>query len=41
MRVRIISLLVLLAVVILGCGPKEEMPRLIPMEDFFRNPEMV
>lgn len=39
MRIRIISLLVALSILILGCAPKEEMPRLIPMEDFFRNPE--
>ena len=39
MRVRITSLCVLLTVLISGCAPKEEMPRLIPMKDFFRNPE--
>ena len=22
-----------------ACAPKEEMPRIIPMEDFFKNPE--
>lgn len=39
MRTRIISLLVVLSIFVFGCAPKEEMPRLIPMEDFFRNPE--
>jgi len=39
MRVRIASLFVSLTIFILGCAPKEEMPRLIPLEDFFRNPE--
>jgi dipeptidyl aminopeptidase/acylaminoacyl peptidase len=39
MRTRIISLLVVLSVFILGCAPKEQIPRLIPMEDFFKNPE--
>lgn len=39
MRVRIISLLVMVSILIFGCAPKEKMPRLIPMEDFFRNPE--
>jgi len=39
MRTRIILLLVALSILIFGCGPKEELPRLIPMEDFFRNPE--
>jgi len=24
-----------------ACGPKEKMPRIIPMKDFFRNPEVV
>ncbi len=39
MRTRIISLLVVLSIFIFGCAPQEEMPRLIPMKDFFRNPE--
>ncbi|NQT79488.1 MAG: S9 family peptidase [Candidatus Aminicenantes bacterium] len=39
MRTRIISLMVVLSIFVFGCAPKEEMPRLIPMEDFFRNPE--
>jgi len=39
MRTRIISLLVVLIVFIFGCAPKEQIPRLIPMEDFFKNPE--
>jgi len=39
MRTRIISLLVVLLVFISGCAPKEQVPRLIPMEDFFKNPE--
>ncbi len=39
MRIRTISLLVVLLVFIFGCAPKEQMPRLIPMEDFFKNPE--
>ncbi|NIM91816.1 MAG: prolyl oligopeptidase family serine peptidase [Candidatus Aminicenantes bacterium] len=39
MRARIISLLVVLSIFIFGCAPKEEIPRIISMEDFFRNPE--
>ena len=39
MRSRIISLLVVLIVFIFGCAPKEQIPRLIPLEDFFKNPE--
>jgi len=39
MRKRIISLLVVLSIFIFGCAPKEQVPRLIPMEDFFKNPE--
>lgn len=39
MRVRTILLLVAVSIFIFGCAPKEEMSRLIPMEDFFRNPE--
>ena len=39
MRVRIFLLVIALSISIFGCAPKEEMPRLIPMEDFFRNPE--
>ena len=39
MRTRIISLLVVLSIFTFGCAPKEQMPRLIPMEDFSRNPE--
>lgn len=39
MRTRIVSLLVVLVVFIFGCAPKEQIPRLIPMEDFFKNPE--
>ena len=39
MQKRIISLLVVLFIFIFGCAPKEQMPRLIPMEDFFKNPE--
>jgi len=39
MRTRIISLLVVVSILILGCAPKEELPRLISMKDFFRNPE--
>jgi len=39
MRKRIISLLVVLFIFIFGCAPKEQVPRLIPMEDFFKNPE--
>ena len=31
MRTRIISLLVVASILILGCAPQEEMPRLIPM----------
>ena len=39
MRTRIISLLVVVSIFVFGCALKEEMTRLIPMEDFFRNPE--
>ena len=39
MKKRFISLFVVLSIFIFGCAPKEQMPRLIPMEDFFRNPE--
>ncbi len=28
-----------LSIFIFGCAPKEQIPRLIPMEDFFKNPE--
>ena len=39
MRTRIISLLVVASIFIFGCAPQEELSRLIPMKDFFRNPE--
>ena len=39
MRTRIISLLVVVSIFTFGCAPKEELPRLISMKDFFRNPE--
>ncbi len=39
MQKRIISLLAVLFIFIFGCAPKEQIPRLIPMEDFFKNPE--
>ncbi len=39
MRTRIISLLVVASIFLFGCAPQEELPRLIPMKDFFRNPE--
>jgi len=39
MRVRTVALTFCFLVLITSCAPKEEMPRLIPMEDFFRNPE--
>jgi len=39
MRKRIIPLLVVLSIFIFGCAPKEQAPRLIPVEDFFKNPE--
>jgi dipeptidyl aminopeptidase/acylaminoacyl peptidase len=39
MRTRIISLLVVASIFIFGCAPQEELPRIIPMKDFFRNPE--
>lgn len=39
MRTRIISLLVVASIFIFGCAPQEEQPRIIPMKDFFRNPE--
>jgi len=39
MRTRIISLSVVASIFIFGCAPQEELSRLIPMKDFFRNPE--
>jgi len=39
MRTRIILVLVAVSILMVSCAPKEEMSRLIPMEDFFRNPE--
>jgi dipeptidyl aminopeptidase/acylaminoacyl peptidase len=39
MHKRIISLLVVLSIFVFGCVPKEQIPRLVPMEDFFKNPE--
>ncbi len=39
MRLRMISLLTVVLFFIFGCAPKEEMPRLVPMKDFFKNPE--
>jgi dipeptidyl aminopeptidase/acylaminoacyl peptidase len=39
MRTRIILLLVAAPIFIFRCAPQEELPRLIPMKDFFRNPE--
>jgi len=39
MRFRVILLTIIISIFIFGCAPKEEMPPLIPMEDFFRNPE--
>ena len=39
MRTRIISLLVVASIFLFGCAPQEELPRIIPMKDFFRNPE--
>jgi dipeptidyl aminopeptidase/acylaminoacyl peptidase len=39
MRTRIISLLVVASIFIFGCAPQEELPRIVPMKDFFRNPE--
>ena len=39
MRPRVIWLTIVLYLLTFGCAPKEEVPRLIPMEDFFRNPE--
>jgi len=39
MRIRTMVLAFCLLILITSCAPKEEMPRLIPMEDFFRNPE--
>jgi len=36
---RFIVLLLALSIFILGCAPKEKATRLIPMKDFFRNPE--
>lgn len=40
MRTRTMALILGLLLLI-SCAPKEEMPRLIPMEDFFRNPEKI
>ena len=39
MRIRIISLFVVASIFIFGCAPQDKLPRLIPMKDFFRNPE--
>ena len=39
MRTRNIVLTFCFLILITSCAPKEEMPRLISMEDFFRNPE--
>ena len=39
MQKRIISLFVVLSIFIFGCAPKDQVSRLIPMEDFFKNPE--
>jgi dipeptidyl aminopeptidase/acylaminoacyl peptidase len=39
MHKRTISLFVVLSIFVFGCAPKEQIPRLIPMEDFFKNPE--
>jgi len=39
MRFRRPILLFCLLCLVLSCAPKEKMPRIIPMEDFFRNPE--
>jgi dipeptidyl aminopeptidase/acylaminoacyl peptidase len=39
MKARTIAATFCLLILITSCAPKEEMPRLIPMEDFFRNPE--
>ncbi len=39
MRKRIILVLVTISILVFSCAPKEKMGRLIPMEDFFRNPE--
>jgi len=41
MRLRAILLMIALSLLVFGCAPKEEIPRLIPIEDFFRNPEKV
>src|SRR4030066_426984 len=30
-----------LALILAACAPKEKMPRIIPMKDFFRNPEIM
>ena len=38
-HLRMISMLVALSILIFGCAPKEKLPRLIAMEDFFKNPE--
>jgi dipeptidyl aminopeptidase/acylaminoacyl peptidase len=39
MRKRIILVLATISILVFSCAPKEKMGRLIPMEDFFRNPE--
>ena len=39
---RTLALITILGSLVLlssACAPKEEMPRIIPMEDFFKNPE--
>ena len=39
MQKRFVSLFVVLSIFIFGCAPKEQVSRLIPLEDFFKNPE--
>ena len=40
MHTRIIMILTGIILLVFSCAPKKEMAPLIPMEDFFRNPEM-
>ncbi|MEE9502720.1 MAG: S9 family peptidase [Candidatus Aminicenantaceae bacterium] len=39
MRLRHVLVLLAITLFVVSCAPKEELPRLIPMEDFFKNPE--
>jgi len=40
MRFKSLSAILIILAMVCGCAPKEEMSRVIPMEDFFKNPEV-